>query len=48
MLCNNQFVAGQEKKWTLEECVKYAVDNNITIKQTIDPKISTLIKKRCF
>lgn len=23
----------QQKKWTLEECVKYAVDNNLTIEQ---------------
>lgn len=24
---------GQEKKWTLEECVTYAVDNNLTVAQ---------------
>ena len=24
----------QEKKWTLQECVQFAIDNNITIKQT--------------
>ena len=24
----------QSKKWTLEECVKYAIENNITIKQS--------------
>ena len=24
---------GQSKKWTLEECVAYAVDNNLTIEQ---------------
>jgi len=23
----------QEKLWTLEECIKYAIDNNIQIKQ---------------
>ncbi len=26
-------IAAQEKKWTLEECVAYAVDNNLTIAQ---------------
>ncbi len=24
---------GQEKKWSLEECIRYAIDNNIQIKQ---------------
>ncbi|MFT5751238.1 MAG: outer membrane protein [Flavobacteriales bacterium] len=28
-------VFGQTKKWTLQECVQYAVDNNITIKQRL-------------
>ena len=27
------FASGQTKKWTLEECVSYAVDNNLTIEQ---------------
>ena len=27
-------IFGQEKKWTLQECISYALDNNITIKQT--------------
>ncbi|MEQ3654652.1 MAG: TolC family protein [Dokdonia sp.] len=26
---------GQDKKWTLRECVQYALDNNITIKQRL-------------
>jgi len=26
-------VSAQEKKWTLQECVDYAVDHNISIKQ---------------
>jgi outer membrane protein len=46
MLVITQFVAGQEKKWTLEECVKYAVDNNITIKQTELDSKSALIDKK--
>ena len=36
----------QTKKWTLEECVQYAVDNNITIKQTeLDAKAVAIDKK---
>jgi F0F1-type ATP synthase membrane subunit b/b' len=26
-------IQAQTKQWTLEECVKYAIDNNISIKQ---------------
>ena len=29
------FIRSQEKVWTLEECIKYAIDNNIQIKQQI-------------
>jgi outer membrane protein len=37
---------GQSKKWTLEECVKYAVQNNITIKQTeLDTKNAAIDRK---
>ena len=25
---------GQERKWTLQECVQYAIENNINIQQT--------------
>lgn len=36
----------QTKKWTLEECVKYAIDNNISIKQTeLDTKTADIGKK---
>ena len=36
----------QSKKWTLEECVKYAIDNNISIKQTeLDTKTANIDKK---
>lgn len=35
----------QEKKWTLQECVNYALENNITIQQgTLDLKQSELSK----
>ena len=35
----------QEKKWTLEECITYALENNISIKQSeLDLKISDVEK----
>ncbi len=39
-------IQAQTKKWTLEECVKYAIDNNISIKQIeLDSKTATIGKK---
>ena len=39
-------IQAQTKKWTLEECVKYAIDNNISIKQTeLDSKTAAIDKK---
>ncbi|MES2574533.1 MAG: TolC family protein [Bacteroidota bacterium] len=39
-------IQAQTKKWTLEECVKYALDNNISIKQTeLDTKTANIDKK---
>lgn len=39
-------IQSQTKKWTLEECVKYAIDNNISIKQTeLDTKTADIDKK---
>jgi outer membrane protein len=39
-------IQAQTKKWTLEECVKYAIDNNISIKQTeLDAKTADIDKK---
>jgi outer membrane protein len=36
----------QSKKWTLEECVKYAIQNNISIKQSeLDSKTALIDKK---
>ena len=36
----------QSKKWTLEECVKYALENNISIKQSeLDTQIASVDKK---
>ena len=39
-------IQAQYKKWTLEECVGYAIQHNISIKQTdLDNKIATIDKK---
>lgn len=38
--------SAQDKKWTLEECVKYAVDHNISIKLTALDTESALIDKQ--
>ena len=36
----------QTKQWTLEECVRYALDNNITIKLSeLDVKTATIDKR---
>ncbi|WP_405247398.1 TolC family protein [Cellulophaga sp. Asnod2-G02] len=32
-LCSVGIASAQSKKWTLQECVEYAVDNNLTIEQ---------------
>lgn len=42
-------IQAQTKKWTLEECVKYAIDNNISIKQVeLDTKTADIGKKDAF
>ena len=39
-------IQAQSKKWTLEECIKYAIQNNISIKQTeLDSKTAAIDKK---
>lgn len=39
-------IQAQSKKWTLEECVKYAIKNNISIKQSeLDSKTALIDKK---
>lgn len=39
-------IQAQTKKWTLEECVKYAIENNISIKQSeLDSKTADIDKK---
>ena len=37
---------GQTKKWTLEECVSYALQNNISIKQSAFDKELTHVTKK--
>ncbi len=45
ILIGTSFSNAQSKKWTLEECVQYALEHNITIKQTeLDSQISQLDK----
>ena len=40
---------GQDKKWTLEDCVSYAVKNNISIKQSaLDAETAAITKKDAF
>ena len=39
-------ITAQQKKWTLEECVIYAVENNLTIEQfELDFIVSRTVKK---
>lgn len=40
---------GQTKKWTLRECVEYALENNISVKQSeLDVETADLAKKDAF
>jgi len=44
ILCFQSY--GQEKKWTLKECVEYALQHNISIKQSeLDLKLNEISKK---
>lgn len=49
IICFSLFVSAtgfaQNKKWTLQECVQYALDNNITIKQAEVALLNTAIDK---
>lgn len=43
------FAEAQEKKWTLKECVDYAIENNISIQQTaLDNELIAIDKKDAF
>ncbi|UOK42811.1 MULTISPECIES: TolC family protein [Flavobacterium] len=40
---------GQSKKWTLEECVNYAMEKNISIRNTtLDKELSDISKKEAY
>ncbi|MFA9190860.1 TolC family protein [Flavobacterium sp. FZUC8N2.13] len=40
---------GQSKKWTLDECVRYALDHNISIRQSdLDTQTAVIDKKDAF
>lgn len=40
------FAKAQEKKWTLQECVEYAIENNISIQQTqLDNELIAIDRK---
>lgn len=42
-------LSAQNKKWTLEECVEYALKNNISIKQSeLDVEIADIAKRDAF
>ena len=39
----------QSKKWSLEDCVTYALENNISIQQTeLDSQTAIIDKKQAF
>ena len=41
----SQEVQSQTKKWTIEECVNYALEKNISIKQSqLDSQLATIDK----
>ena len=41
--------AAQVKKWTIKECVDYALENNISVQQSIlDTQVSNIDKKDAF
>ena len=37
-LCACSLISAQSKPWTLEDCIRYAIDHNITIKQLVVQK----------
>ncbi|WP_299762826.1 TolC family protein [uncultured Dokdonia sp.] len=49
IICFSLFISAvgfaQNKKWTLQECVQYALDNNITIKQAEVALLNTTLDK---
>ena len=49
LLMSGLSTQAQAKKWTIEECVNYALEHNITIKQTeLDTQLAQIDKKAAF
>lgn len=45
----SSLLQAQEKKWTLDDCVRYALQNNISIKQTeLDSQLANIEKRSAF
>ncbi|MEC4112856.1 TolC family protein [Myroides pelagicus] len=45
-LGGSMFCIAQEKKWTLEECISYAITHNIQVKQTELEKEASTVRKQ--
>ncbi|HKJ49528.1 MAG TPA: TolC family protein, partial [Christiangramia sp.] len=46
LLLFSSLLTAQQKEWTLEECVNYALDNNLQVKQTkLDVELSEIEKR---
>ena len=39
-LCTSTFLSAQNKLWSLEDCIQYAIEHNISIKQLVLQKTS--------
>ncbi|HLT52952.1 MAG TPA: TolC family protein [Flavobacteriaceae bacterium] len=49
LLFTISFAGAQEKKWTLVECVNYALENNISVQQSeLDVNVAEINKKDAF
>ena len=49
LILASSILQAQEKKWTLDECVRYALQNNISIKQTqLDSDLASIDKQGAF
>lgn len=45
----SSLLQAQEKKWTLDDCVRYALQNNISVKQTeLDSQLANIEKRSAF
>ena len=45
----SSLLQAQEKKWTLDDCVRYALQNNISVKQSeLDSQLADIDKRSAF